>query len=488
MNHISFGTSGHRGIIGKSFTRNHLIAIAKAICAYFKINDILSPKVLIGYDTRTGNSSNLEDNSYTFALIQILKEQKVNIDFCDNYSPTPVISWAVKMHDYDMGIILTASHNPPNYNGIKINDKNGAPASIKLTNWIQAEANTLFTIEDKFKPQKKTPNINQVNYTKPFISHLTKLIKDEFQLPFPDFANEYVIDPKCGSAIETWKALTADSIGVIHWINDNFNSDFNFKLPNPTSQETIHELGEICKAKNCIGFSNDPDADRHSLIDEEGSFVSPEKIAAIIINYLHTSEIAIESVSTTLANSTLVKKICSKYKIQLHETNIGFKYFTPYLLNASNKGSLAIGVESSGGFSVSLHSLDKCGFLPLLIIMGIMKKRNKTLTDLNNEINDIHNTFYFEEDAAEVNYDFSSIITKRLKSNQSILADLFELKIKEVKTDDGLKIIFDNFDWVLCRPSGTEPLVRIYAESTDGNLSKIYVNKIKQLLLTSESE
>ena len=172
----------------------------------------------------------------------------------------------------------------------------------------------------------------------------------------------------------------------------------------------------------------------------------------------------------------------------MHETNIGFKYFTPYLLNASNKGSLAIGVESSGGFSVSLHSFDKCGFLPLLIIMGIMKKRSKTLTDLTNEINEIHNTFYFEEDAAEVNYDFSNVITKRLKSNQSILSDLFDLKIKEINTDDGLKIIFENFDWVLCRPSGTEPLVRIYAESTNGDQSKSYINTIKQLLLTSKSE
>ena len=232
MNHISFGTSGHRGIIGKSFTRNHLIAIAKAIGAYFKSNNILSPKVLIGYDTRTGNSPNLEDNSYTFALIQTLKEQKIKIDFCDNYAATPVISWAVKIYDYDMGIILTASHNPPNYNGIKINDKNGAPASIKLTNWIQAEANKLYEY-DTFKPSKKTPNINHVNYTKPFISHLTTLLKNEFQLSFPDFANEYVIDPKCGSSIEIWKVLTADTIGSIHWINDNFNSDFNFKLPNP---------------------------------------------------------------------------------------------------------------------------------------------------------------------------------------------------------------------------------------------------------------
>lgn len=118
----------------------------------------------------------------------------------------------------------------------------------------------------------------------------------------------------------------------------------------------------------------------------------------------------------------------------------------------------------------------------------VKKKRSKRLADLTNEINDIHNTFYFEEDAAEVNYDFSNVITKRLKSNQSILSDLFDLKIKEINTDDGLKIIFDNFDWVLCRPSGTEPLVRIYAESTNGDQSKLYVNTIKQLLLTSKSE
>ena len=137
MTHITFGTSGHRGIIGQTFTNHHISSIALAIGDYFKSIGNKSPKVLIGFDTRTGNSPSLASGSYTETLVQSLSMQRFIIDICDSYAPTPLISWAVKYHDYDLGIILTASHNPPNYNGLKLNDSNGAPASPELTSFIE---------------------------------------------------------------------------------------------------------------------------------------------------------------------------------------------------------------------------------------------------------------------------------------------------------------------------------------------------------------
>lgn len=487
LKNIIFGTSGHRGIIGTSFTMQHIASIAIAIARYCKAHDIDHPKVLVGYDTRAGNSPLLEENTYTYGLIQILIKYKVQVDFCDSFAPTPLISWAVKEHDYHFGIILTASHNPPNYNGIKINDSNGAPAAVEITEWIQREANALFDSANITHLTLPHRHVNYVNFNQAFIDQLQKIVKQNFQLPFPDFSDEYVIDPKCGSAIHIWKLLTVSAIGTIHWENNHFSSDFNFKIPNPTSKDTINALGTMCKERQCVGFSNDPDADRHAMVDELGHFVSPEKIAAIIIHYCVKHNISIASVVTTLANSTLIKKVCTHHGIQCHETNIGFKYFTPYLLNAHNQNKLTLGVESSGGFSVSLHTFDKCGFLPILLILGIMKKTTTPLHELSRKIDDQFSGFTFVEDAIELSNTSDLNINERLSIKKPTLDRLFKVDIATINYNDGLKITFSNDDWVLCRPSGTEPLVRIYSESTNEDTAHYYIHQIKELFSKSPS-
>ncbi|MEK9727853.1 MAG: hypothetical protein VW397_07095, partial [Candidatus Margulisiibacteriota bacterium] len=381
-------------------------------------------------------------------------------------------------------------HNPPNYNGIKINDKNGAPAPKIMTNWIQDEANKCFEYQSQeFKQFRKQPDCQRVDYTKLFCEHLQLLFKEKFNLPFPDFSGDYIIDTKCGSAIDVWKYLTQNSIGNITWKNNKFSSNFNYELPDPTSKVSIQSIGESCRNYQCVGFSNDPDADRHVLINESGAFVSPEKTAAIILSHFHSNGIGIESVSTTLANSILVKLVCKKLNIPVQETLIGFKYFTPYLTNAFNKNRLAIGVESSGGFSVSYHSYDKCGFLPILLILGIMKKQNKSLVELCNDIDDQFGEFKFEEVAIKlVNGQGKLPISKQMTSNKSLLTTFFSAPVSSVNYDDGLKISFENNDWVLCRPSGTEPLIRVYAESSSTNQALNYIEKIKVLITESSQE
>ena len=481
MTNIKFGTSGYRGIIGQTFTTKHLIAICNAISDYFKSQNISKPRVLIGYDTRTGNSPNLDPGSYTFAVVAELSSKKIQVDFCDSFTATPVISWAVKHYKYDLGINLTASHNPPNYNGIKINDPDGAPAPIHLTNFIQEKATSFFNSDKQIKPSKLLKNyISYVNYQTNFIDHTNHVLKDIFKLSLCDFSNNYVIDSKCGAGIDIWKALTSSSLGKIIWLNDQFSSDFNFKLPDPTSVDTHKELSKLCVEHNSIAFSNDPDADRHIIFDETGEKVSPEKLTAIIINYCKKENILIESVATTLSNSILVKKICEKYNIRLNETNIGFKFFTPFLRESSKNNKLTLGVESSGGFSLSFHTFDKCGFMPILIILGIMKKEHKLLSDLSKEIDRIITPYSFIEDSIKL-IKPTNDISQILSSNKDQITNSIDTPIAKINTNDGLKITFQNDDWVLCRPSGTEPLIRIYAESSNSETAAHYINTIKKI-------
>ena len=485
MSDIKFGTSGHRGIIGQTFTMAHIRAIVHAISAYFDEHNISSPKILFGYDTRTGNSPTLDPNSYTYCVVSELTSLGIHVDVCDNYTATPIISWAVKTNDYHLGIILTASHNPPNYNGIKINDSMGAPASLEMTSWIESKANELKpTIKDKTK-KIHSKRFKYVNYLNPFLDHTKELIKTTFQLPLTDFNGTYIIDPKCGSAISVWKQLTESSNGTIIWKNNQHSAHFNQELPNPTSQTTIDSIGALCKEHNCIGFSNDPDADRHIMIDELGNAVSPEKILAIILHYCNSTNINIQSVSSTLANSAIIKTICQRINIVLHETNIGFKFFTPYLKSADASNAISFGVESSGGFSMSSHSYDKCGFLPILIIIGIMKKQGMPLSSLSHQIDEIFGKLIFVEDALELDTQEIGKLNYFAKTDRTSLQQLFETEISSISTSDGIKITFNNNDWVLSRPSGTEPLIRIYAESTSEQTARQYIQKITQFFSSS---
>lgn len=459
---------------------NHLRAIIHAIHLYFKEHNISSPKILIGYDTRTGNSPTLDSNSYTYCIVHELMTKKIKFDFCDSYTATPIISWAVKTYDYNLGIILTASHNPPNYNGIKINDSTGAPACIEMTSWIEQAANDIFLKLNPIRNKKINLNtINRVDYTSAFLDHIKSLIKDTFQLPPIEFNQHYVIDPKCGVAISVWKLLTENATGTIEWHNDQPSSTFNNELPNPTSPATIQTLGAICKKQSCIGFSNDPDADRHIMIDEKGNFISPEKLMAIILQYCQLSSIPVQSVATTLANSTLVKTICNAFNIPIHETNIGFKYFTPFLKQAEATQNICFGVESSGGLSMSFHSYDKCGFLPILLIISIMNKRDMSLHELSQEIDGNFQSYFFLEDFIELNNQQINLLD--LFSEHAIVERSFGSEIDSINKSDGVKITFTNQDWVLCRPSGTEPLIRIYAESTQESSAKMYIEQAKKL-------
>jgi phosphoglucomutase len=479
---ILFGTSGHRGIIGESFTKHHVIAISLAIADYLKTTyPNTTPSVLLGYDTRTGNDPQLHETSYTYTILATLQHAGIKVALCDTYTPTPIISWAVRNNPYQLGIILTASHNPPNYNGIKINDAQGAPASVTITQPIQDAANALLKdITDP--PPLDTTRISRVNHTDPFITHLNTLLTDTFNLDIIPWQTPYIIDCKCGSAIDVWQDITANASAPMHWLNDNHSPDFNFEQPNPTSPETIAQLSKLATEHNTIAFSNDPDADRHVVIDEQGQHISPEKLTAIIIHYCVTHNITIHSVATTLANSQLVNAICEHHTIPVTQTKIGFKYFTPMLSSAAGQQKLSIGVESSGGFSISNHTLDKCGFLPILLAIAISKKRQTPLHKLSKEIDTLCGTFEFVEDGIPFTQAQQATLDTLRTADTDHLSTVFNAPVSNVITEDGLKIVFASNDWVLCRPSGTEPLLRIYAESKDSTTAKGYIDVVKGMV------
>ncbi|MSR88168.1 MAG: hypothetical protein EXS67_00755 [Candidatus Margulisbacteria bacterium] len=456
---IQFGTSGHRGIIGDSFTIAQVIAIAHAV-ADMLLKTKSPPKLIVGYDPRTGNDPKRSDGSFTHAVTETLASRGVQVFFCETYTATPVISWAIQHLKLDGGLILTASHNPPEYNGIKFNPANGAPAPSDVTNRLQARANQHLNhpaaqINHKLPIQIITP---MANFAKTLLQNLSTFNST------PNRQISVTIDAKHGTAASVWKELLPHlPIITSHIFHEDPRSDFGNIPTNPTDYA---QLTELRSAHTDISIAHDPDSDRHAILDEKGDPVSPEEICVLLAEYALQKGLPLTKLVTTLASSGLIKAVAKKHQLTYTETPVGFKYIAPELEKARNNNQIAFGVESSGGFSASFHTLEKCGFLPAVMLILYLSEITTPLSELRNSLYSRYGNRHFCETTHPFNPSHKEkIITSCQTATSESLQPFFSQPIESLDQRDGLKIIFSSSDWVLIRLSGTEPIARIYAES-----------------------
>lgn len=460
---IKFGTSGHRGVIGEGFTRRHVWAVGRAT---FDVLGLARPRILIGYDSREGNSVRLDKGSFTEALVRTLIGLGGEVYFCDSPTPTPVVSWMIETNGFDGGFILTASHNPPEYNGLKFNPKNGAPASVGVTDELTRRANDYFASAEDETVYLSGAQVDSgfflVDGPKKFVADLVQKVRNILS---SGFSGSMVADVSHGACGRTWKLL-GEELGIeIDVLRGEPRSDFGGIIPNPTDSERIRELGDsVLKTGAVLGVGNDPDGDRHVLVDETGKFVSPEIVTCIILTHFCEYGLDVFGVASTLASSGIVRKVCEGLGIRYEETGVGFKYFTGFLESARESGKIGLACESSGGFSTSFHTLEKCGFLPVVLILRIMNRSGKRLSELAGETVGAYGDLVFEERAVSGNVDLEALKKASVIHPRGAF-------LREVLDFDGVKFCFENGDWVLVRPSGTEPLVRVYAESNDMGVS-----------------
>ncbi len=477
MSKITFGTSGYRGIINQSFTLKHVQAIGLAIAQYLlKTNS--TPKVVIGFDPRQGNDPIISNSSFIAILVQTLQSHPIQIDCCPWPTPTPVIAWAITQFKLTGGIMLTASHNPPNYNGLKLNQSNGAPAELAITNAISKAASAYFHDLPTQRPLTNLP-IHNHGYEEKFADHLFQLLLR--LIPSISSINSTIaIDVKHGACGRTWHAIENQfpKLNMI-LLHEKPLADFGGQHPNPTAIEHLNQLKNVITDTHALlGIANDPDGDRHMILDESGQPVSPEETTAIIAHYCIQAKLPLTTLMTTLASSQLIQKIATTHDMTYIETPIGFKYFTPHLARLKNNNELGLAVESSGGMTISSHTLEKCGFLPGLLIAAICHDTGQSVSQLRQLIYDTYGQFYFSESALDQS-------VPSLPTDMTTLQPFFSTPIQAIITDDGLKLVFANDQWVLARQSGTEPVVRIYAESTHPNNTIVLIDAMKRLLNTN---
>ena len=484
MKNITFGTSGFRGIINKDFNLENIKKIALAIAKYLKENH-QKQKIAIGYDPRHGNDPKLTKNSFTHILCETLTDAGIHVDFFSHYVPTPFVSWYVKESKCQGALILTASHNPPEYNGIKFNDENGAPSSINITKKIEKNIENIHETITKLKDEKK----GTLNILSPPWNLFAHCLKNEIQklnIALPKEINlTTIIDCKHGTAAPLWKALSETfQIKHFHFLHQTPCPNFNFIDTNPCNTQHLEKLKESILSKNAdLGIANDPDADRHIILDEKGLPLTPEESALIIYDFLKSQKIKCHSLISTLASSSILKSASQIEKFTYQECCVGFKFIAEKLLKENKEKKYALGIESSGGFSSSFHTLEKCGFLPGILIILALSITKEKLSTLKDNVIKKYGRFFFHESSSTFDAQIKPKLENTLKKiSQNELQTYYPINIINDDKRDGLKVNFSDNAWTLLRFSGTEALIRIYAESNNNEEAKSLINASNNMI------
>jgi len=446
---IAFGTSGYRGIIDETFTRDHVVVITRSIGQW--LIDRGYHSVAIGYDPRRGNGCLKED--FPGIAAEVLSDMGLMVCLSKTPVPTPLISWVVKTQGVGGGLVFTASHNPPEYNGLKFNPPPGGPATTDITGAIEKGLGLVGAVYGKRPGQIVVHD---------WIFGFSQFLSDYVRTLYPDYRPMVVtVDCRYGTAGPIWNRLSdIGFVTIASLLHADPLSNFGGIEPNPTSAVALKDLAESTLSHHSVlGVGHDPDADRHAICDENGSPVLPEIVAAIVLIDWVDQGIAVDGIASTVASSGLLRAICDQLDKHYYETAVGFKYFAPYFEKATTR---VIGVESSGGFSVSDYLYEKCGFLPALLIGAIAGRRNVPVSALVEDVWRRVGRFEFRESRFEFLASRRNIVIDALNAQDSIEGQAAPLEINSM---DGKKWRWADGSWLLIRLSGTEPIGRIYAES-----------------------
>ena len=444
---IKFGTDGFRGIIAKDFTFENVERIVKAICLYLKSLNLKENNLIIGYDPRF--------MAVDFAKFsaELFKEAGFRVILSSKVVPTPIVAYQAEYYPNSIGAVMfTASHNPKEYLGIKFIPNYGGPATKEITDKIVG-------FVDKEIELKGNGSIEVKELEKEYFSALEKIIDFDVIKNNPP---KIIYDGLFSSSIGYFdKILDKHNIPYESY-NMYYSSDFGGGLPEP-KPKFMHNIKQ-----GYITVANDGDADRYGVIDEEGNYISPNIIMAILLKYLAEKGKKGKMIKT-VGVSKIVDIVAKKLKIETITTPVGFKW----LSEAMRNNDTILAGEDSGGLSVGGHIPEKDGILANLLIIEAMAKNKKSLKALADDIKNFAGC-EFVTDRVDIRLDSEDVANNLIEKFKK-LSCISNFKIMERLELDGQKLFLDDkLSWVLIRKSGTEPLLRFYIESnTIEKLSEI---------------
>jgi alpha-D-glucose phosphate-specific phosphoglucomutase len=446
---IKFGTSGWRAVVAEEFTFANVRRAVSGIARYVVSQKPKGAKVIVGRDPRF-----LGETLCAMAA-EILSAHGVTPLVIAEAAPTPAISYAVTQAKADGAINFTASHNPPEYNGIKFSTPDGAPALPEATKKIEAEI-----VAADAAPSKAVadpPGTQAIDPRRMYLSRLREIVDLK---AIQKSGIRVVFDPFWGAARGYSDELLREGGVAVESVHDYRDVLFGGHAPEPDDHLLEDCRKKMRESKAHIGIATDGDADRFGIVDEDGTFFQPNYIIALLFDYLVDSRGWKNGVGKSVATTNLINALAKHHKVELHETPVGFKYIGELI----KEDKICIGGEESAGLSIRHHVPEKDGVLAGLLCCEMVARRGKSLGAQLQELFVKVGSFYPQRENFRLTQEVKAKFTEKLRSEPR---DFFGRKVGEVVRKDGLKLVFQDGSWICYRLSGTEPVVRVYSEAAN---------------------
>jgi phosphoglucomutase len=445
---IHFGTSGWRGVIADDFTfpgvRRASAAIAGHVTSLKK-----NPTIIVGHDTRFFSPE------FAKTSASVMRDHGCRIVFCPDPTPTPVLAHAIIFNKLEGGVNITASHNPAAYNGLKFSGPDGGPALPEITKDIEIRAAGL--ADDGVSFQDIKDDFERLDPRQPYFDQLKKMIRFDV---LAEAKGNFAYDALHGCGAGWLDRIIADHGMTVESIRTKRDVLFDGTGPDP-SEENLAPLKKlVIEKKSLAGLATDGDADRFGILDRDGTFIQPNHILGLVFDYLLETRGLKLGASRSVATTHLMDAVGKLYDVKVYETPVGFKYIGPLL----RAGKIIIGGEESAGMTIHGHLPEKDGILACLLVAEMIAARNASLMDqLKDLFRRVGSEFWPVRKNLHLPDETQKKLSDRLRENFS---DFAGHRVAKTDRTDGLKLIFEDGSWVLMRPSGTEPVARIYSEAS----------------------
>ena len=467
---IHFGTGGWRAIIGEGFTLNNVRRLCQALANQVIRMGAEEQGVLIGYDRRF-----LSDMA-AHAAAEVFAGNNIPVVLLPEDAPTPLITYATEVEEAAYGLAFTASHNPPVWNGLKVFHSDGSLLLVEETNRIEEEANAL-SIEDVVHVDLEVARDAGVVVYKDFTNAYVDAVESFVDMKaIRDAGLRVVIDPMYGTGQVTLEIILTEARCRVTTLHGRHDPLFGGRSPAPD----LHALGllinTIKEGHYDLGMATDGDADRIAIVDERGEYVHINDLLLLLYYYLHEIRGERGPVVRNLATTHLLDRLAAHLGEKCYETPVGFKY----IAKAMKEHNALLGGESSGGLTVRGHILGKDGILAAVLVVEMIARTRRHISEMLEDIYAITGRLYTVEENVPATPEMKVYVPRRLREQP--VDHIGPYPVREISHLDGVKFLLDNDNWLLLRFSGTEPVLRIFAEADTPEKARELVEWGKQLV------
>jgi len=447
MAKIKFGTSGWRAIIADEFTFDNVELVTAAVAQYVRRGG-RQGKLIVGYDTR------FQADRFAWQCAEWLSARGIQALYCRAPAPTPAIAYEIRRRQTDGAINFTASHNPGEYCGLKFSTPDGAPALPEITSEIERSIEQLQQ-QCLSSPEARPELVEKIDPTDEYL----KMLSSKVDLAIIRQAGlKMTYDPLYGTGRSYLDRILLDAEIPVRTIHNHRDVLFGGHPPEP-SEEVLAELkSDLSRDGSKLGLSTDGDADRFGILDQNGDFITPNQILALLLDYLIETRGWTGGAARSVATSHFVDAVAQAHGRKVYETPVGFKYIGELIQD----DKIVIGGEESAGLTIKGHVPEKDGILACLLVAEMVARRSKSLgqqlEDLQRKVG-----FFF---TSRLNWHLSPELKEKVKTRlENPPGRLGGKPVAQLNRLDGLKMIFEDQTWILLRPSGTEPVARCYVEA-----------------------